>query len=56
MSAKFLWFLVKRFHEYCRGYMIFVETEPVLCSSAGKAQTFGSWSSFKYEEISVYSE
>ena len=41
---------------YRRINEIFAETEPVLCSCAGKAQTFGSWSSFKYEEISVKSE
>ena len=41
MSAKFLGILVKRLHEYCRDNEIFAETEPVLCSCAGKAQTFG---------------
>ena len=42
MSAKFLGSLVKRFREYCRVNGIFAEMEPVLCSCAGKAQTFGS--------------
>ena len=40
MSAKFLGFLAKRFHEYCRDIRIFAEKESVLCSCAGKAQTF----------------
>ena len=42
MSAKFLGFLVERFCEYRRINGIFAEMEPVLCSCAGKAQTFGS--------------
>ena len=42
MSAKFLGFLVERSCEYRRINEIFAEMEPVLCSCAGKAQTFGS--------------
>ena len=42
MSAKFLGFLVKRFCEYRHINEIFADIEPVLCSCAGKAQTFGS--------------
>ena len=47
---------MKRFCEYRRINGIFAVFEPVLCSCAGKAQTFGSCSSFKYEEISVKPE
>ena len=42
MSAKFLGFLAKRFRKYRHINGIFAEMEPVLCSCAGKAQTFGS--------------
>ena len=42
MSAKFLGFLVEQSCEYRHINGIFAEMEPVLCSCAGKAQTFGS--------------
>ena len=44
---------MRRFCEYRHINEIFAETEPVLCSCAGKAQTFGLWSSFKYEKVDV---
>ena len=42
MSAMFLGFLAERSCEYRRINGIFAEMESVLCSCAGKAQTFGS--------------
>ena len=47
---------MKRFCEYRRINGIFAVIEPVLCSCAGKAQTFGSQSSFEYKKVYVKSE
>ncbi|KAK2421453.1 gag-protease polyprotein [Trifolium repens] len=42
VSATSFRVLVRRLCEYRHINEIFAETEPVLCSCAGKAQTFGS--------------